>query len=151
MTNSMSERESTHTSATHRVELSIPADAQMLFLARMTAAAVASRAELNYEQVEDLRLAIDELCIALLSSGTSAGQIALLFQWDAEGTLDVVATLVHDGEPSSNGHASERTELALSIDLSQRILDALVDDHGVDVIGGVYRAWLRVRRQELSV
>ena len=52
----------------HRVELSLPADAQMLFLARMTAAAVATRAELNYEQVEDLRLAIDELCIALLGS-----------------------------------------------------------------------------------
>ena len=137
--------------AVHRVELSIPADAQMLFLARMTAAAVASRAELNYEQVEDLRLAIDELCIALLSSGANAGQIALLFQWDPEGTLDVVGTLVPDGEPSSNGHGPDHTELALSVDLSQRILDALVDDHGVDVIGGVHRVWLRVRRQELSV
>ena len=27
----------------------------------------------------------------------------------------------------------------------------LVDDHGADAIGGVHRAWLRMRRQELSV
>ena len=37
------------------------------------------------------------------------------------------------------------------VELSQRILDSLVDDHGSDAIGGVHRAWLRVRRQELSV
>jgi hypothetical protein len=123
----------------------------MLFLARMTAAAVATCAGLSYEQVEDLRLAVDELCIALLSSGVSAGQIALLFQWDSEGTLEIVGTLVPEGDPSSNGHTPDRTLPALSFDLSQRILDALVDDHGTDAMGGVHRAWLRVRRHALSV
>jgi hypothetical protein len=137
----------------NRVELSLPADPQMLFLARMTAAAVAARAEMSYDQVEDLRLAIDELCIALLGSPPGTGQIALLFQWDAIGTLDVVGTLVPEGGPSGNGKEPEpeRTGTPLSFELSQRILDALVDDHGADVIGGVHRAWLRIRRQELSV
>jgi hypothetical protein len=135
----------------HRVELSVPADAQMLFLARMTAAAVATRADLNYEQIEDLRLAIDELCISLLSACTGSGQIALLFQWDSEGTLDVVGTLIPEGDPSSNGHDPAVAAPLLSLDLSQQILDALVDEHGTDAVGGVHRAWLRVRRQELSV
>ena len=136
-----------------RVELSLPADPEMLFLARMAAAAVATRAELSVEQVEDLRLAIDELCIALLGSHSGVGQIALLFQWDADGTLDVVGTLVPQGNASAwnNGTVSERPEPMLSFELSQRILDALVDDHGADAIGGVHRAWLRMRRQELSV
>jgi hypothetical protein len=151
MTNTTSGRAPVDVNDVHRVELSIPADPQMLFLARMTAAAVAARAELNYEQVEDLRLAIDELCITLLHFGVSAGQIALLFQWDSEGTLNVVGTLVPDGEPSTNGNAPGKTGRSLSAELSQRILDSLVDDHGSDVIDGVHRAWLRVRRQELSV
>ena len=133
-----------------RVELSLPADARMLFLARLTAAAVATRAELDYEQVEDLRLAIDELGIALLGSGTGGGQIALLFQWDAEGVLDVVGTRIPEGDPSSNGHGPGETTVPLSFELSERILDALVDDHGADTIGGVHRAWLRVRRREAS-
>jgi hypothetical protein len=135
----------------HRVELSLPADPQMLFLARMTAAAVATRAELTFEQVEDLRLAIDELCLALLGRDLRAGQIALMFQWDAEGTLDVVGTLVPEGEPSRNGQVPNAGEAPLSVELSKRILDALVDDHGADVISGVHRAWLRMRRPELSV
>jgi hypothetical protein len=135
----------------HRVELSLPADARMLFLARLTAAAVASRAELNFEQIEDLRLAIDELCVALLGSCSGGGQIALLFQWDTEGTLDVVGTLIPEDDPSSNGHDPGPAASLLSVELSQRILDALVDEHGADAIGGVHRGWLRVKRRELPV
>src|SRR5580700_2611302 len=125
----------------HRVELSLPADAHMLFLARMTAAAVATRADLDFEQVEDLRLAIDELCVALLGSGVRTGQITLLFQWDAEGVLDVVGTLIPEGEAAADGDGSQEPASPLSFELSQRILDALVDDHGADAIGGVHRAW----------
>ena len=90
-------------SSVHRVELSLAADAQMLFLARMTGAAVASRADFAYEQVEDLRLAIDELCIRLMCSGTGAARIALLFQWDDEGTLDVMGSRIPAEGPSTNG------------------------------------------------
>ncbi len=123
----------------------------MLFLARLTAAAVATRAELNYEQIEDLRLAIDELCVALLGSCAGSGQISLLFQWDADGMLDVVGTLIPESDPSSNGHDPGTSTSPLSLELSQRILDALVDEHGADAIGGVHRGWLRVKRRELPV
>jgi hypothetical protein len=150
MMGSMSAPGVVSTNGLHRVELSLPADAQMLFLARMTAAAVATRAELDYEQVEDLRLAIDELCIALLGSGVHDGQIALLFQWDTDGVLDVVGTLIPGSDAGAKANGSLPPESALSAELSLRILDALVDDHGSDSIGGVHRAWLRVRRRESS-
>jgi hypothetical protein len=132
-----------------RVEMSLPADATMLFLARMAAAAVATRVDLNYEQVEDLRLAVDELCIELLSSGVRAGQIALVFQWDDGGTLEVVASLILDGGPSAQQDVGTQPG-PLSFELSQRILEALVDEHGADDLGGAPRAWLRVRRRELQ-
>jgi serine/threonine-protein kinase RsbW len=134
----------------HRVELSLGADAQMLFLARMTGAAVASRADFEYEQIEDLRLAIDELCVRLMSASNSGGRLGLLFQWDDAGTLDVTGTLIPEDSPAGNGRRPRPEMVAISNELSERILDALVDDHGDDMMGDVHRAWLRMRRQEHS-
>jgi hypothetical protein len=146
MTNAMSP-ETVGAEKVNRVELSLAADAQMLFLARMTAAAVAARADFDYEQVEDLRLAIDELCIGLMGARGGTGRISLQFHWD-ESELDVVGCLFPEGSPSSNGqHRPEATSEA-SHELSERILDALVDGHGGDTTDGVQRAWLRMRRQE---
>ena len=150
MMGSMSASGVVSTSGLQRVELSLPADAQMLFLARMTGAAVASRADFEYEQIEDLRLAIDELCVRLMSAGGDGGRLALLFQWDDEGTLDVTGTLIPENSPSGNGRQPRPEMVAISNELSERILDALVDDHGGDIMGDVHRAWLRMRRQEHS-
>lgn len=138
------------TESAQRVELSLAADAQMLFLARMTAAAVASRANFAYDQVEDLRLATDELCIRLMSENGGGGRIALVFGWDDEGTLDVTGTLTPDGSLSGNGHRPPAAVTEPSDELSERILDALVDDHGGETIGDVHRAWLRIKRHELA-
>ena len=138
----------------NRVELSLAADTQMLLLARMTGAAVAVRADFDYEQVEDLRLAIDELCVQLMGHSTGLGRITLLFQWD-DTVLDVVGTWTGEDAPSSNA-STESSDTAtkpspvsgLSYELSERILEALVDDYGSDAIGGVRRAWLRMKRRE---
>ena len=147
MTNAMSAPDKVVNSP-HRVELSLAADAQMLFLARMTGAAVAARADFDYEKVEDLRLAIDELCIRLMGSASGHGRITLLFQWDGDGVLDVTGTLVLDDGPSTNGHHPPPVDSGVSYELSERILDALVDDHGSETVGDVQRAWLRMRRQD---
>jgi hypothetical protein len=131
----------------NRVELSLAADAQMLFLARMTGAAVASRADFDYEEVEDLRLAIDELCIRLMGSSTGAARISLLFQWNDDGALDVMGTRIPDDGPSTNGHHPQPNGSGPAFELSERILDALVEEHGADTIGTMVRAWFRMRRQ----
>ena len=135
------------TESMRRVELTLGTDAQMLFLARMTAAAVASRADFEYEQVEDLRLAIDELCIRLMNDANVGGRIALVFVWDDQGTLDVSGTLTPDGSPSSNGHRPSASVSEPSDELSERILDALVDEHGGDTVGDVHRVWLRISHE----
>ena len=134
-------------SQVNRVELSLAADAQMLFLARMTVAAVASRANFAYEEVEDLRLAIDELCIRLMGSSTGVARISLLFQWSDDGTLDVMGTRIPAGGPSTNGHHPHPDGSGPALELSERILDALVEEHGADMIGTTHRAWFRMRRQ----
>jgi hypothetical protein len=148
MTSAMSALGTVGVTDVNRVELALAADAQMLFLARMTAAAVATRADFDYEQVEDLRLAIDELCIGLMSTVSGPGRITLVFRWDEEGTLEVTGGLIPDSGTSVNGHGAATAGYDVSFELSERILDALVDDHGAEVTGGAHRAWLRMRRRE---
>src|SRR3954470_14175916 len=51
------------------VRLAVPAMPEFLRLARVTASGPASRLGFSFDEVEDLRLAIDELCYALIGRG----------------------------------------------------------------------------------
>jgi serine/threonine-protein kinase RsbW len=158
-----------------RVELALPARPELLFLARMTAAAVASRADFGYDRIEDLRLALDELCLTLLGGTLDERRIRLQFRWN-EDTIEVSATLEGGAvwesgastapardlgdssgldatsrlEDADNGgpSAGEPTSPGTSNDLSERILDALVDEHGFEQIAGTPTSWMRMRRGE---
>ncbi len=60
------------------VELSIPVTADLVVLARLTASTVASRSNFDVEEVEDLRLAVDELCVSMVHDRTD-GRLTLRF------------------------------------------------------------------------
>jgi len=124
-----------------RVELSVPARPELMFLVRMTAAAVASRADFGYDQIEDLRLAIDELCLAVCGEDPTEGRLQLLFKW-TDDAIEVVG--LYDPEDDRAVKLSGQP----ASELSERILDALVDEHGADTVGGCPRAWLRMKRRK---
>jgi hypothetical protein len=121
------------------VELSLPVSADLLVLARLTAATVASRAGFDVEEIEDLRLAVDELCVSLVNEG-GGGRLKLEFIRDA-GLVEVSCLY----QPTSDGVVAAVDDPSL-VGLSARILDALVDEHGRDNRGGNERAWLRKQR-----
>ena len=107
------------------VRLAVPAKPEFLGLARVTAAGLASRLGFTYDQVEDVRLAIDEICYGMTGSGGREGTLELHFELSPEG-------LRVKGE----GHFSVPGPVHLS-ELSQVILDALVDEHSMkDGAGG---------------
>jgi hypothetical protein len=138
----------------NRVELSIPAAADLLFLARMTAASVGARANFEGEQLEDLRLAVDELLAKLFWHRELAGTIRLEFEW-SEGVIEVVASLEAHDRPGSNGHAGASpitsvTGQDVAEELSRCLLDALADHHDVDRDGPVPVSWLRMHRRGSS-
>ena len=120
------------------VELSIPVRSDLILLARLTGATVASREGFDVEEVDDLRLAIDELCV-LVAGGGSAGHLKLSFISQG-GEVEVICTL--DDPGSEEGR---RDDEHAERDLSIRILDALVDEHGEEFDGGQRRGWLRKR------
>ncbi len=121
------------------VDLTIPASADLVALARHTASTIAARANFDVEEVEDLRLAVDELCVSLVRENDD-GSLALRFIRDGD-TVEVSCT--HLAGPSGQ---LDDPEEATGDDLSQLILDALVDEHGQEDEGGRQRAWLRKRR-----
>jgi hypothetical protein len=51
------------------VRLSVPATYEHVRVARLTAAAVAERLPFDVEDIDDVRVAIDELCSALIEAG----------------------------------------------------------------------------------
>jgi serine/threonine-protein kinase RsbW len=124
---------------TEIVELSIPVTADLVVLARLTASTVASRSNFDVEEVEDLRLAVDELCVSMVHNQTD-GRLTLRFSWDDD------EVEVSCGYLPVSGGRSTGPSTPTADGLSERILDALVDEHGRGDDNGHARAWLRKRR-----
>ncbi len=104
--------------AVDEVRLAVPATPEFLRLARLTASGVASRLGFSFDEVEDLRLALDELCFALIGPDGQPGLVELRYAV-VDGALEVEGVgAFQAGRP------------ALS-DLSKEILTALVDEHRV--------------------
>jgi serine/threonine-protein kinase RsbW len=65
--------------ATGEVRLEVPAAPEFLRISRIMAAGVASRVGFTLDEVEDLRIAIDELCFALVGARGRTGTITLRY------------------------------------------------------------------------
>lgn len=127
------------------VRLSIPATPELMRLARLTAGGLASRLGFSYDEVEDLRLAIDELCYALVGPDGTTGVLHLQYRLkgpalEVEGVLDpdMDGGVTSGGGPvaaggsghAGGGQADAGGEPRLS-ELASQILSALVDDHAI--------------------
>jgi hypothetical protein len=92
----------------------------MLRLARITASGMVGRLGYSYDEVEDIRLAVDELCWAI--AGTSADGA----------TLELVFTVL-DEAVQFDGHllsdAGSTGEAVRLSPMTARILDRLVDSY----------------------
>jgi serine/threonine-protein kinase RsbW len=121
------------------VRLLIPAEPGFLRLARLTAAAVASRMGFTFDEVEDLRIAVDELCYFLLANHMRAGSITLVCTIGPEG-------LTVTGAGSWPGEAGNSTTPPLLPELSRRILESVVDEYECDGTSATPRFRLLKRR-----
>ena len=124
-----------------RVQLTFPARGDWVVLARLVSSAISARTGFDIEELEDLRLAVGELClVALQGSDARQGELQVEFISTRE-TLDISCSLLGPGpDPAWRGDADAQQ-------LSEQILAALVDDHGREGEDGQVRAWLRKRRR----
>jgi len=102
------------------VFLQVPALAEFLRVARMTASGLATRLGFSLDEVDDLRLALDELCFSIIGKGDENATLDLRYFINSQELVISGNTINSDG--------SAETSLG---ELSQQILDALVDEHSV--------------------
>jgi serine/threonine-protein kinase RsbW len=125
------------------VRLVVPASPEYLRLVRLTAAGLASRLGFTFDEVEDLRIAVDELCFHLLGDGDGDGPD----EQPAEGrTMDLTYSAGADsititGSTGLTGAVPEPSEL------SEQILDALVDEHEVSGEDGTVTFRMKKQRE----
>jgi hypothetical protein len=98
------------------VVLTLPAKPAYVRLARLTAAGFASRLGLSVDDVEDLRIAVDELCYLLVGPDGHAGSVELRYSVENDHTLLVDAQAI-----------GALGAMATNDELSREILGAVTD------------------------
>ncbi len=100
------------------VQLVMPADPEFLRLARVTAMGLASRLSFTIDEIDDLRIAIDELVFGLIGTKGRPGRVTMRYALLAEG-LEVRGTgTFEDGLPTPGLN-----------ELSELILNAVANEH----------------------
>ena len=118
-----------------QVRLVMPATPELLRVARLTAAGLASRLGFSFDEVEDVKIAVDELCFALVGTKGREGTLTLVYQLQAD-------SLVIEGTGDFPGQGVRPT----TGELSALILSAVVDDHEVTDGDGTVSFKLTKRR-----
>jgi serine/threonine-protein kinase RsbW len=104
--------------STGEVRLEVPAAPEFLRISRIMAAGVASRVGFTLDEVEDLRIAIDEVCFSLVGPRGRPGTITIRYLLDGD-ELAVEGT-----GRFTDGLGNQPVVSALS----QQILAAVVDE-----------------------
>jgi serine/threonine-protein kinase RsbW len=117
-----------------RIRLELPAETRHLHVIRLTVAGAAAEAGLDIAEIDDVKIAVDELCSILIEAADGAEPLALDLN-GAEGSLTVEMV-------TSTGAEAVLDELAAAI------LGATVDDLDTDVEGG--RARWRLTKTRVS-
>lgn len=110
------------------IELTLPADPNLMLVARLTAAGVIAKAGITVDRMDDMKMAVEEACGCLMDQPGAARRIALRFAC-RENQLEIRADALEADAP----------ETALSqdeVDMMRCILCALVDEAALEVRDG---------------
>ena len=116
------------------IELVLPADTGLVRVARLVASGVATAVGFDVDEIEDLRIAVDELCTALVEGGDGS---ALFLGFDL-GDDEVTVT---GSTQAAQAVEFEQDRLALS----RQILAVVVDEYDISAKHG--QISVRVRKQ----
>lgn len=110
------------------IELTIPPDPRLLRLVRLVASGLASTAGFDVDELDDLRIAVDEAVSALLEGGGGA-PLPLTFEV-GEGSVEMRGQV-----PMADADALDQDR----VELSTQILGAVCDEHELGVVEGEVR------------
>lgn len=116
------------------VEIRLPADSAYLSLLRTAVAALAVRLDFTLDEIEDLRIAVDEACAMLLLQAEPGADLTCAF------ALDDDALRVRVSVPSATGALPDRDSFGWTV------LAALAGDVDAGAERGTVWMTLRKRR-----
>ena len=120
------------------VELRFPADGAYVSVLRTVTAGVAARSQLTVDEIEDLRIAVDEACALLLPHARPGASLTATFTLEI-GRIAFVASVA--AEPGAD---PDRSGFAWTV------LRALADDVAVSTGEGVLSIALTKQRAALT-
>ena len=117
------------------LRVAVPARSEFLHLVRLNVAGALGDAGFSIEEIDDVKIAVEELSATLLRAATGE-------------TLDVIIA-VDGAEATVTGSRSSPAGTAVAIDeFAQTILDAVVESYEVDKTESMVRFALRKRSRE---
>lgn len=118
--------------APHVVTITIPATTRYIALVRATSASLAAELDFTLDEIEDLRISVDELVAVLIEAEPASGVVTLRFEI-ADAAFTMTGEVV---DPARDLEVDELTE---------RILAATVSGFGIND----RTCWLEARRTSL--
>jgi serine/threonine-protein kinase RsbW len=106
------------------IQLHIPASARYLRLARLTAAGLAGELGYTTEAVEDVRVAVDELCSAIIDDASATTELALVYR-------PTPAGLIVEGTCRAEGSVAPALD-----EMAQDLLARLADEYSIAAVDG---------------
>jgi serine/threonine-protein kinase RsbW len=119
------------------VHLVIPASSRYLRLARLTAAGLAGDLGYPVDAIEDLRIAVDELCAAIIEDTAIPTTLELTYR-EAEGSLVVEGTCRARSTNAPDLHS-----------VARELLNMLADEYSIGAIDG-HRNFRLVKYAEVT-
>lgn len=103
------------------IELSVPAERNMLLVVRMTTSGVVSRAGFTLDEMDDMKMAVDEACNLMMLQKSGCQTLKFTYEY----TQDMV-TMQIEGQDFSA--ASELNEDMNMQEVIRCILESMVDE-----------------------
>jgi hypothetical protein len=133
-------------SADNRIDLRIPVRSELRRVARLVMSSVGALAGFDVEEIADLRLAADELCMAVAAGALDGCRIDLTIRW-ADSLIELACSASPVGESAEPDDEAAYPAGLDPAHLSEKILEALADDFAVEPgRGGTRSGWLRKTR-----
>jgi serine/threonine-protein kinase RsbW len=107
------------------VEVCIPAQGAYLSLLRTATAGLAARLDFTLDEIEDLRIAVDESCAMLLQKATDGSSLTCRFDLSPDALAITVSAPTLDGKPPARDTFAWTVLTALAGEV-----DALTDEDG---------------------
>jgi len=117
-----------------RIELTLPADAGLMLVIRLTAAGVIARAGITVDRMDDLKLAVEEACNCLMGQERTPAKLHVCFDITGKGIEMCVEGVYEDDTLVAEAMKGSRVEDELEIE--KCILESLVDTVDITLKNG---------------